>query len=136
MNKTEANKAALIEQLRKTPIVQIACQKVGVGRATYYRWYKQDDEFAELAEESLHIGSSLINDMAESQLLNGIKDQNMTAIIFWLKHHHKAYETRVKVQGTLKHQVDTLTDEQSEVVQRALSLGGLINNGNEGGSDE
>jgi len=33
----EANKKALIEQLKKTPIVQICCEKVNIGRATYYR---------------------------------------------------------------------------------------------------
>jgi len=27
----------IIEQLKKTPIVQVACEKCGVGRSTYYR---------------------------------------------------------------------------------------------------
>jgi len=31
------NKEQLLEILKKTPIVQIACEKAGVGRATYYR---------------------------------------------------------------------------------------------------
>ncbi len=66
--------------------------------------------------------------MAESQLLSAIRDKNLTAIIFWLKHHHKTYETRVNVQGTIKHQAEALTEEQSELVERALQLAGLIEN--------
>jgi len=28
----------LLRELAKTPIVDTACQRVGIGRATYYRW--------------------------------------------------------------------------------------------------
>lgn len=126
MSKTEMNKKALIAQLRKSPIVQITCEKTGIGRATYYRWRKADPKFAEACDEALYEGSALINDMAESQLLSAIRDKNLTAIIFWLKHHHKTYETRVNVQGTIQHQAEALTDEQSELVERALQLAGLI----------
>lgn len=128
MSKTEANKRALIEQLRKAPIVQVTCEKTGIGRATYYRWRKDDADFAEASDQALSEGSALINDMAESQLLSAIRDKNLTAIIFWLKHHHKTYETRVNVQGTIKHQAEALTDEQSKLVERALQLAGLIEN--------
>ena len=128
MSKTDANKRAVIEQLRKSGIVQISCEKTGVGRATYYRWRKDDQDFADACDQALSEGAALINDMAESQLLSAIRDKNLTAIIFWLKHHHKAYETRVNVQGTIKHQAEALTDEQSELVERALQLAGLIEN--------
>ena len=30
-------KALLLEQLKKTPIVQIACENLGFSRMTYYR---------------------------------------------------------------------------------------------------
>ena len=83
----DSNKELLIEQLKKTPIVQVACEKVGVGRATYYRWRKEDEEFAKLADEAISEGNFLVNDMAESQLMSAIRDKNLTAIIFWLKHH-------------------------------------------------
>ena len=128
MSKTSVNKQAVIEQLRKSPIVQVTCEKTGVGRATYYRWRKDDPEFAEACDQALSEGSALINDMAESQLLSAIRDKNLTAIIFWLKHHHKTYEARVNVQGTIKHQAEALTEEQSELVERALQLAGLIEN--------
>lgn len=127
MSKTDINKRAVIEQLRRSGIVQISCEKTGVGRATYYRWYSNDPEFAENCDQALCEGAALISDMAESQLLASIRDGSLTGIMFWLRHHHKTYETRVRLHGTIKHQAEALTDEQSELVERALQLAGLIN---------
>ncbi len=123
---TATNKTKVLEQLRKTPLVQVACQRAGIGRATYYRWLKADEAFAEAAFEAIDQGTSLVTDIAESQLINAIKDQNMTAIIFWLKHHHAAYETRVRVDGRIKHQTEELTPEQSDLIERALKNAGLL----------
>ena len=120
------NKEQLLEILKKTPIVQIACEKAGVGRATYYRWRKDDAEFAQQSDQALLDGSLLVNDMAESQLMSAIKDKNMTAIIFWLKHHHSAYATKVEVTTTSKDQEIHLTDEQKELLNKALEMAALI----------
>ena len=83
----DRNKELIIEKLKSLPIIQIACEKIGIGRATYYRWREQDPEFADAANKAIREGQQFINDMAESQLLSAIKDQNMTAIIYWLNHH-------------------------------------------------
>lgn len=91
LSRKREEKRCLIEQLEKTPIVQVACEKVGVGRATYYRWMKDDKEFAQQAKIAHHRGILLMNDYAESQLLKSVKDGNMTAIIFWLKSRHSTY---------------------------------------------
>ena len=32
----EKDKETLIEQFRKSPVVQVACEKCGIGRTTYY----------------------------------------------------------------------------------------------------
>jgi hypothetical protein len=123
--KTNEQKKKLIEQIRKTPIIQIACEKSGIGRATYYRWKKDDAQFREAAEEALYEGESLINDMAESQLISAIRNQNMTAIIFWLKNHHKKYRNKVEVSGTLNtHKI--LTPDEEEMIQKSLVHAGLI----------
>ncbi len=124
-DKKARNKALLIDQLRKTPIVQLACEKTSLSRASYYRWHKDDSEFAEAADLALSEGSALVNDMAESQLMAAIRDGNMTGIIFWLKHHHPTYATRVQIDGRLKVEDQTLTPEQEAVVQEALRLAGL-----------
>ncbi len=126
MNKTirqrqKKEKALLLEQLVKTPIIQLACEKSGVGRATYYRWRKEDLKFAVQADEALDISVSLMNDMAESQLLSAIKDKNMTAIIFWLKHRHKEYSTKISLTGSLETSIK-LTPEQKKLFKKAVNL--------------
>jgi hypothetical protein len=121
-------KEALLEEFRKIPIVQVACNKYGVSRATYYRWRKEDGAFAQAADEALDEGVLMVNDMAESQLLSAIRDKNMTGIIFWLKSHHKAYSTRVEVEATVRNL--TLTPEQQALVRRALELSKLTEGDN------
>ena len=116
------NKELLLAQLKRTPIVQLACEKISIGRATYYRWKAKDKKFSKLAEESIQEGSLLINDMAESQLLSAIKDKNMTAIIFWLKHHHPTYETRIEIRSGNRMDKEKLTKRQEEVIKQALAI--------------
>ncbi len=113
-------KKELIEQLRKTPIIEVACKKVGIGRATFYRWKKRDGKFADEAESAILEGSQVVNDMAESQLINSIKNGNLTGIIFWLKNHHKQYSPKLEV--TTKSADLPLTEEQKEVIRKSLSM--------------
>jgi ACT domain-containing protein len=120
-----AQKDLMLEQLKKTPIVQVACEKTGISRASYYRWYKADKEFAKNADEAISEGSSLVNDMAESQLMAAIRDKNMSAIVFWLKHHHALYAPTMQIKHTIED--DTLTPEQEALVRNALNLAGTHN---------
>ena len=122
---TKKQKELLLEQLKKTPIVQVACEKTGISRASYYRFRKDDKEFAKEADEALEAGSLMVNDMAESQLLAAIRDKNITAIIFWLKHHHPTYGTKIEINGHLKTSLEALTPEQEALVRRALRLASL-----------
>jgi hypothetical protein len=114
-------KNSLIEQLKQTPIVQIACKKICISRASYYRWRK-NKEFAKKADIALAEGLTLINDMAESQLLSAIQEKNMTGITFWLKHRHPAYGNRLEISGHLKHIQEDLTKEEKALVRKALKL--------------
>jgi len=120
-NRIKNDQDLLVEQLKKTPIVQIACEKTGVGRSTYYRWRDEDKEFAKRANEALQEGNLLINDMAESQLLSAVRDKNMTAIIFWLKNHHKTYANRLEISA-VRPEEETLTPEQEQLIQKALAI--------------
>lgn len=122
--KQNKKKAELIEQLKKTPIIQIACEKVGVGRATFYRWRKEDKEFAEQVEQSLTDGAYLVSDMAESKLISAIKKESLPAIIFWLKSHHPKYRTKLDVNANIHNRDEPLTPEQEALVREALRLAG------------
>lgn len=115
-------KKLLVEQLRKTPVVQVACQKLGISRAAYYRWRQDDRAFAESADRALVEGSQLVNDMAESQLIQAIQARDLSAIRFWLQHHHRAYGMKLELSGTLGVDGGALTEEQERLVRRALRL--------------
>lgn len=113
--KTEAEKIALISQLKKTPIVQISCERARVGRSTYYKWRTDDKAFARVADKAIAFGTFFVNDLAESQLLRMIQDGHLTAIIFWLKYRHPSYSKRViheydercSVRSTEEKHIDT-----------------------------
>lgn len=123
-NRQTKEKATIIEMLKKTPIVQIVCEKSSVGRASYYRWRKEDQEFAKLADEALAQGTLLINDLAESKLIASVQSQNMTAIIFWLKNHHPAYTTKIEL--TTQQLKAELSEEEKIAIEKVLSLTGVI----------
>ena len=131
----DKNKGLIIEQLKKTPVIEIACKKVGIGRATYYRWKKDDIDFAEKAGISLEDGLGMISDLAESKLISAIQDENMTAIIFWLKSHHNAYRNRVELSTSEKPK-EELTPEQQQAVEKALTLGQLTDDHKENQDDK
>lgn len=126
--KSNQQKKLLIEQLKKTPIVQFACEKISISRATYYRWRKDNKKFAKDADVAINEGSYLINDMAESQLISAIRDKNMTGIIYWLRHHHPQYNNRLEISGRLNIDDDKLTPEQKALIKKALRLADFDNN--------
>ena len=122
-SRQKQQKELLLEQLKKVPIIQLACEKVGIARATYYRWRKEDEIFKEEINEAIRLGIKFMNDFAESQLITAIKNNNFSAITFWLRHRHKAYTQRVEV--TTKKEDRELNEEQQKAVEQALQLGGL-----------
>lgn len=117
--------ALLLEQLRKVPIVSIACEKSGIGRATYYRWKKEDPEFSKAADDALAEGTYLVNDMAESQLLAAIRDNNLGAVMYWLKHRNPNYNNKLEVTARIKQDNDSLTPEQEAAITEALKMASL-----------
>ena len=118
------NKEQLIKQFKKMPIIQIACERNGVSRSTFYRWCQEDVDFSKEAREALIDGKAMINDMAESQLISSIKDKSFQAIAYWLKHNHPDYRTRVELTPSVPQ--ENLTSEQENRVLAAVQL--LANN--------
>lgn len=115
----------LIDQLKKTPVIEIACQKVGIGRNSYYRWRREGKKFALVCDKAIEDGCAFINDLAESQLISAMKNNNLTAVMYWLNHRHSIYKNRLEVTGNLEIKKYELTKEQKENIKRALGLGNL-----------
>jgi len=126
-DRTQQNRQLMIEQLKKTPVVQIACEKTGIARSTFYRWKEEDKEFAKEADQALAEGVGLVNDMAESQLLSAIRDRNISAIFYWLNHRHSAYSNKLEITAKVKD--ETLSPEQEELIKKALEHASLIMKG-------
>lgn len=121
MKKTDQAKELFLEQLKKTPVVQIAAEKLGVGRATFYRWKREDGEFSKKVDEAILDGRLMVNDLAESQLIGAVRDRDMRAIIYWLRHHHVDYRNRLEIEGTI-NTIHELSDEQKALVAKALAF--------------
>lgn len=62
-------------------IIATACEAIGIGRSTYYRWYNTDPEFRLRVDE---ITETQV-DFVESKLMQSINANDTTAIIFYLK---------------------------------------------------
>jgi len=119
------HKEALLEHLRKMPILQIACERSGIGRATYYRWHNEDENFKKAADEAITEGEALITDMTESQLISLIRDKHFPAVQLWLRQHHPKYTNKVELSGSLKVEDESLTPDQETLIRQALKLAGL-----------
>jgi hypothetical protein len=109
-----------LEELRRVPIIQIACEKTGVSRQSIYRWRKADPKLSTKIDKAILEGVSFVNDMSESQLLNMIKSGEYQAIRLWLTNNHARYTNKLHITET-KEKKD-LTDEQKSTIKKALSL--------------
>lgn len=133
-DRTAINRKLMLEQLQKTPIVQVCCEKLNISRSTYYRWRDESPEFAKQADKALAEGVALINDLTESQLLSAIKNGNISSIFYWLNHRHSAYSNKLEV--TTKVDKETLTAEQEELIKKALEHASLIVKGGQNDAND
>lgn len=119
---TENQKRALVDQLRKTPIVQLACEKTGVGRATYYKWRAGDIIFARVADKAIEAGQFFINDLAESKLIGLIQENHLPAISLWLRHNHPKYATVNRIINEYEIVTDRPSAEERNSFSKEISL--------------
>jgi hypothetical protein len=75
-------KEAMLQALENSlGVVTVACKQTETPRSTYYKWLKEDEEFAKAVKEIENIAL----DFGESQLHSQMKDGNTSATIFFLK---------------------------------------------------
>lgn len=122
--KTDNTKKIFLENLKKIPIVMAACERSGVARTTVYRWRNESKEFAQMMDEAIAEGETLINEMSEGQLISLIRDKNFPALRFWLIHRNPKFRERVEVTAKFEKQ-EELTPEQEAIVREALRLSSI-----------
>lgn len=106
-------------------IVSSACRSANVSRMTYYRYYNEDPEFKEKADDI----KELQKDFAESLILKKMKEGDTTMLIFYAKTQMKdrGYSERKEITGSdgenlFPKEIDLgkLTEEQRKLL---LSIG-------------
>ena len=115
------DKEALVEAFREMPIIQVACKRTGISRATYYRWRKEDKNFRKQCEDAMNQGFEYINDLSEAQIINLIKEKKLPAITLWLKNHHPQYGSKTKTYIPIATN-EELTPEEQKIIMNALNL--------------
>ena len=115
-------KDKFLAELKKIPIVQVACEKTDISRVSAYRWAREDEKFKKEMDEALAEGEALINDLTESQLLSLIKEKNWSAISFWLRHRNPKFKEKVEISGTIRSENEILDPEQETLLREALRL--------------
>ncbi len=109
MRRTKKLEKGLIEELEKTGNVFIACNKVALSRATYYRWKNDDLDFRNRTDEAIEIGRANMAEFGESKLLRNVENGDQRAIEFLLRHNDPRYRN---MNGReLQEQIDIIEDK-------------------------
>jgi len=101
MGKKEHNlkKETLLQALENSlGIVSTACNRSGISRSSFYKWYKEDEEFRKKVDEI----DNLKLDFVESKLFKNIENEKEKSIIFYLQHkgHKRGYIQRQNINLT------------------------------------
>ena len=113
-------KKNLLEALEKSlGIVTTACKIVGCARSTFYKYYKDDQDFRASVDEL----ENLTLDFVESKLHKQIENDNTTATIFYLKTKGKkrGYVERKEVEMTAEVSTSKLSNEARKKIDDILN---------------
>ena len=106
----KAKQRAFLKHFKEgSGIISYACESAGIARRTYYNWIEKDEKFKAAVEEL----SEEVIDKVESKLLRKINDEDLTAIIFYLK-------TKGKARGYVEMVENKVTVSPFEALMQAL----------------
>ena len=79
-------------------IVSTACNRSGISRSSFYKWYKEDEGFRQKVDEIDNVKL----DFVESKLFKNIENEKEKSIIFYLQHkgHKRGYIQRQNINLT------------------------------------
>ena len=92
-------KETLLQALENSlGIVSTACNRSGISRSSFYKWYHEDEEFRKKVDEI----DNLKLDFVESKLFKNIENEKEKSIIFYLQHkgHKRGYIQRQNINLT------------------------------------
>jgi hypothetical protein len=111
----EATKNKLIQELEKSGNVYLSCLKVGINKATYYRWLKEDNAFAKKAYQAIRFGRENNCDVAEHSIMLLVKEKNLKASEYILSHNSPRYKPSMSSSKVyLEHKRSSVEPEKSK----------------------
>jgi ACT domain-containing protein len=101
MGKKERNlkKETLLEALENSlGIVSTACNRTGISRSSFYKWYHEDEEFRKKVDDIDNVKL----DYVETKLFKNIENEKEKSIIFYLQHkgHKRGYVQKQSINLT------------------------------------
>lgn len=101
--------------------IGVACKVVKIARKTFYNWKEADEEFKVKAEEIFEEQKSEMDDYAEGKLFQHIRNDNITALIFYLKTRHPGYRLKglLEIGGKIKVEKE-LSEDDKELLKKAI----------------
>ena len=114
MGKKEHNlkKETLLQALENSlGIVSTACNRSGISRSSFYKWYKEDEEFRKKVDDIDNVKL----DYVETKLFKNIENEKEKSIIFYLQHKgHK--------RGYLQKQNINLTSNEEDIKKIEIEI--------------
>ena len=120
MKDKEHTQKRIIALLQENPIVQVACFKAGIARATFYRWQQDDKDFKAMCNKSKIIGLSIVNDAIESVVIKKAREGDMKAAFYWLNNNHPKYRGNYQGYNDKKFMLQREAEEELKK-QRAIT---------------
>jgi len=96
-------KIKFLEEVAQTGNIYVSCRKVGIAKATVYRWKNKEKAFAKKLREAVKLGRENLCDLAEHSLILLIKEKYFPAIRFALANNSKHYRPRYDSKVILEH---------------------------------
>lgn len=94
-------KKRFIEEIKKSPVIEVVCQRLNISRQTFYVWISKDTNFKQQVELAKQEGIDLANDIGETNTLNDMKAGDKTATMFWLRHNHPRYRKNNTINNNI-----------------------------------
>jgi hypothetical protein len=102
--------------------VRDAYHRAGISKQTYYNWKAANAEFKEKAEKIITAKKEQMDDYTESKLFGLIANNNVPAILFYLRMKHPSYNPTTKVEVEV-NPFKYLSDDQLKTRLREITSG-------------
>ncbi|MFA6515323.1 MAG: hypothetical protein WCT42_03610 [Candidatus Paceibacterota bacterium] len=89
--RTNNEKQRFLETLEEVPLISIAAKRMGISKATIYRWKSRSPNFSEQIEKALAKGRDIVNDSVEGRIITQAKNGDFKSQKLWLENNCSRY---------------------------------------------